>query len=930
MATYTITNLLTNSSFENTGWAANSNATISYVTNPVHSGSYALKVNSTSSSETLIVTSGTLPLIDEHIYYCGVYFWEDTAVCSQMQVYWPIAEPTWGDSFVDSTKLGQWQRLGWRIIRSAWSSSSYQFRFNFEGMASETYVYIDDAVLIDLTACFGSGNEPSRAWCDEFIPYFTGTTTINYNKYTLGTKNPTSFQQGDVIECPYVGSIETLVLPAGKYLLETWGAQGGSYNSSYATGGLGGYSRGILNLKKPTSAFISAGGAGSYGTSRTYTAVSGGGWNGGGNSGYRGGAGGGASDICIKISDKYARVIVAGGGGGAYAYSTTYKAAGGAGGGESGLIGGYYSSSYTTYRGNPGTQTAGGNSGTAVTSGNYNGGSGTFGFGGSTGYKYNSTSYYASGAGGGGWYGGGAADHYNGSYSRTRYASGGGGGSGYVYTEATASSYPQGCRLSEEYYLTDAYTKAGDTRFLGSDGTTYETGHSGAGHVRVSILSLNSQKYIKVASNGVLPSGYTQLNYIESDGTQYIDTGFTPDYNTKLEMIASPNDVSDANTATGGIFYGAGESYNSKAFECYTQSGQYEFNHGDSTLHYLGYSAVGQKLIISHTPTQVSLTINENDAITSIHTQGSFTAPYTLTLFGIHRSSVICGKSKIYSCKIYNGSSLIRNFIPAMRNSDSMIGMYDLINNKFYIDAAGGNFAGNAIDIDSSTILLLNGENLTDQSSNNRTITNNGVTVSTAEKKFNSSSMYFNGSSSIYISPYNFGNNDFTIDWWECPTSTSAKTRFCSVYGTDSSTLGGLLLYYNTNGLIYMSSSVGSPASWDVISGWSAMWNQENVWSHVAVVRKGQKLYVFHNGMNIAWYTIGTSSVGFSSSYNMCIGDCRAGDHAYYIGYLDNFRISKVARWISDFEPPALEYGNGWRLIDNTYIRTNVSWAKEE
>lgn len=53
---------------------------------------------------------------------------------------------------------------------------------------------------------------------------------------------------------------------------------------------------------------------------------------------------------------------------------------------------------------------------------------------------------------GGGWYGGGAGGHAGG---------GGGGGSGYIYTEATAAHYPSGCLLNSSYYLSDAYTTAG-------------------------------------------------------------------------------------------------------------------------------------------------------------------------------------------------------------------------------------------------------------------------------------------------------------------------------------------------------------------------------------------------------------------------------------------------------------------------------------
>lgn len=34
-------------------------------------------------------------------------------------------------------------------------------------------------VVVDLTAAFGEGNEPTKEWCDENISWFDGTTYIN-------------------------------------------------------------------------------------------------------------------------------------------------------------------------------------------------------------------------------------------------------------------------------------------------------------------------------------------------------------------------------------------------------------------------------------------------------------------------------------------------------------------------------------------------------------------------------------------------------------------------------------------------------------------------------------------------------------------------------------------------------------------------------
>ena len=60
--TITLTNLLTNPSFENTGWQANSSCSVAYDSSINHSGSYSLKVTSTSSNESLIVTTNTYSL----------------------------------------------------------------------------------------------------------------------------------------------------------------------------------------------------------------------------------------------------------------------------------------------------------------------------------------------------------------------------------------------------------------------------------------------------------------------------------------------------------------------------------------------------------------------------------------------------------------------------------------------------------------------------------------------------------------------------------------------------------------------------------------------------------------------------------------------------------------------------------------------------
>ena len=224
--------------------------------------------------------------------------------------------------------------------------------------------------------------------------------------------------KNDYKEFDYTGNVQSIELLPGKYKLEVWGAEGGgrrlSGNSASGLGGLGGYATGILRLNYKTTLFVYVGG---YGKSSN-SGIAYGGWNGGGNgyassSGEPGNGGGGGTDIRTS-SSLYSRIIVAGGGGG--------------GGEDSGDAYGHGGDTTGTSNYYPGTQASAGSGG-------------GFGYGGSTGNG-------DGGGGGGGWYGGGTIS----SASIGSDTQGGGGGSGYVYTELTASNYPN-CQLDSSYYL---------------------------------------------------------------------------------------------------------------------------------------------------------------------------------------------------------------------------------------------------------------------------------------------------------------------------------------------------------------------------------------------------------------------------------------------------------------------------------------------
>lgn len=243
-------------------------------------------------------------------------------------------------------------------------------------------------------------------------------------------------------EYDFTGSVQAFnSASSGKYLIETWGAEGGkgwingNPNSSSDLPGKGGYTSGEVTLNGGDQLFIYVGGQG--GSNPQFSA---GGWNGGGSSDDNdgdnddsGGGGGGASDLRLNGQNMADRIIVAGGGGGTGCLS-----------GAGGSAGGFDAPLIPSNCGIPGSQTGGyqlgvGGSATSTVMGGVPGG------------------------GGGGYYGGGICT--------ASYTNGGLGGSGYV-----------------DEAMTDALSISGNQSIPNPAGVGTIIGKSGNGFVRITQL----------------------------------------------------------------------------------------------------------------------------------------------------------------------------------------------------------------------------------------------------------------------------------------------------------------------------------------------------------------------------------------------------------------------------------------------------------
>ena len=295
---------------------------------------------------------------------------------------------------------------------------------------------------------------------------------------------------GNIWRYSFASRSQTFNTPCtGIYKIEAWGAQGG--NTS-ATGGKGAYTSGLIRLSKNKQLFIHTGGQGASSPAGKAQSVAGG-YNGGGQTGGQDccnrsfGSGGGATDIRLEETawnntlGLRSRIMVAAGGGGSYSGNNDVTAVnnGGYGGDLIGGNGTQSGSQTNTYcYGEGGTQTKGG----SITTNCYHQYTGTASFGQGTGVAGAGT------GGGGGYYGGARSGHI---------ASAGGGSSfisGYYGCDAIVSASSTSHTGQSIHYsgmkFTNSTMKTGNESMPNTSGSGDETGHSGNGYVKITLVSI--------------------------------------------------------------------------------------------------------------------------------------------------------------------------------------------------------------------------------------------------------------------------------------------------------------------------------------------------------------------------------------------------------------------------------------------------------
>ncbi len=216
---------------------------------------------------------------------------------------------------------------------------------------------------------------------------------------------------------------------------------------------------------------------------------------------------------------------------------------------------------------------------------------------------------------------------------------------------------------------------------------------------------------------------------------------------------------------------------------------------------------------------------------------------------------------------------------------------------------------------DPNTVLLIhsdttnNSTTMTDSSFQGRTITRSGSMMKhdSALAKFGATSLAFNGTDDYLTvashADFDWGTDgDFTIDLWASSNTVASNRNWVSRKNTNTNNSFWFFRIENATKVTFANAPVEAQNQYDYIV------SADESFTHYAVVRHNQVTTVYVNGQAVG-------NFNDSNNYTTNAGDIYIGSRVwgnsvtqFHHGYMDEIRISNVARWTSNFPVPASPY----------------------
>ena len=175
-----------------------------------------------------------------------------------------------------------------------------------------------------------------------------------------------------------------------------------------------------------------------------------------------------------------------------------------------------------------------------------------------------------------------------------------------------------------------------------------------------------------------LPKDYEPLEYLQVSNT-YLDTNIKPTANTRVVMDAQLTETPSA--LSNAVLFGTAMTLSSNAYAFYYSGAQKLFTAEifSSSVNDQKYSVdASARVVVDFNKDYIAV---NGDSRTVV--QGSLSSSQNLTLFAllVLSAKTYAASCKFYGCQIYEGTTLVRDYVPAKKNGTN--GIYDKVNKTF-------------------------------------------------------------------------------------------------------------------------------------------------------------------------------------------------------------------------------------------------------
>ena len=187
----------------------------------------------------------------------------------------------------------------------------------------------------------------------------------------------------------------------------------------------------------------------------------------------------------------------------------------------------------------------------------------------------------------------------------------------------------------------------------------------------------------------IVPEEYQKVEYIESNGTQYLNTQINGVSGLNIECILMLN--SNANISNCGMIGSRENNSNTRFYAISFLSSKWHVGLPKDSLYREVLKQVKYKARLETSSTKYALYIND-ELYGSANSYQATTYPlYIFACNNYGTASRFCS-GRIYSVLIDNETTKLFNGIPCRRKSDNKPGMYDTVSDEFFTNQGTGEF----------------------------------------------------------------------------------------------------------------------------------------------------------------------------------------------------------------------------------------------